>query len=53
MLLNDACPGLKRNDKRKKVYTSTMKCEECSVMKNKDMYFCMTIAKGKVRNYHY
>ena len=31
----EQCPDLKRNNKRKRAYTSTMKCEECSVMNKK------------------
>ena len=46
----DACPGLKRNNSRKRAYKLTMKCEECSVMNKKDMYFCMTITDKKVQN---
>ena len=42
----EQCLGLERNNKRKRAYTSTMKCEECSVMNNKDTYYCMTIEKG-------
>ena len=51
----EQCPGLKVDNKRKRAYTSTMKCEECSVMNNKETYYCMTIEKGtkKVRNCHY
>ena len=49
----EQCLGLKINNKRKRAYSSTMKCEECSVMDNKDTYFCMTIAEGKVQNCHY
>ena len=51
------CPGLKVDNKRKRPYTSTMKCEECSVMNDKETYFCMTIENEngtkKVRNCHY
>ena len=49
----EQCPGLKRNNKQKRAYTSTMKCKECSVMNEKDKYFCMTIADKKVQNCHY
>ena len=47
----DTCPGLKRNNKRKRGYITTMKCEECLVL-NKNMYFCMKIADKKVQNCH-
>ena len=48
-----ACPGLRRKNKRKRAFTTKMKCEECSVMANRDMFFCMTINKKDIRNCHY
>ena len=51
----EQCPGLKIRNKRKRSYTSVMKCEECSVMNNKDTYYCCSVERGtkKIRNCHY
>ena len=39
----ERCPGLRKDNKRNRPCTSTLKCEECSVKNNKETYFCMTI----------
>ena len=49
----ELCPGFKRNNKRRRSYTSTMKCEDCSVLETKEMHFCMGIFDNKVQNCHY
>ena len=51
----EQCSSLKIDNKKKRPYTTTMKCEECSVMNNEEKCFCMTIERGtkKVRNCYY
>ena len=50
----NGCPGRKRKDNvRKNVpYTVTMRCEECSVIHNKNMHSCNTTVNKEERNYH-
>ena len=48
------CPGLKRDqNQRRRGFITTMKCVECSVIENKDMFFCMKTEGKEIRNCHY
>ena len=41
------CPGLNRKNARKRPFTSTYRCYECSVKQGKNVFLCNSIKKGK------
>ena len=49
-----SCPGMKRDqNQRRRGFVTTLKCVECSVIENKEMFFCMTTEGKEIRNCHY
>ena len=42
----DCCPGLARNNKRRRSYPTTYQCLQCSIAKGYPVYLCNTTKKG-------